>query len=204
MASVKFHFKTLAVLAFLLVGLLATGCTEDRVEDFVPENPDQTPNGVEIVPGILKVNEFSATGTDTANHEGEYQEWMEIYNPTDDTIIIEEGKWFVTDHGWDNPDRFPITQTVEIPPGGFWFIWCDNNDEIVLRQGELSFHTNFSLSRDGEDIGIFYQQENGRLLRVDGYDYGEQREGISEGRKPDGADNWKFFENPTPGESNKK
>ena len=193
---------------FAIVLFAAISCTEDRVDEFTPSNPETTPEGVEIVPGIIKVNEFSATGTDTANHHGDNEEWLEIYNTTDENITLEEGKWFVTDHGWDNPNRYeipkhPITdEYLQVPPGEFLFIWCDNNDEIVFRQGNISVHTNFSLAQDGEDIGIFYQQKDGRFLRIDGYKYEDQREGISEGRSPDGSNNWKFFENPTPGKSN--
>ncbi|MCK5783677.1 MAG: CotH kinase family protein, partial [Desulfobacterales bacterium] len=59
-------------------------------------------------------------------------------------------------------------------------------------------HTNFKLSVSGEEIGLF--TNDGKL--IDSIRYAEQISDISFGRYPDGAENWFFFDQPTPGTSN--
>lgn len=79
-----------------------------------------------------------------------------------------------------------------IQPGEFLLFWADDETD----QGP--FHTNFKLSKGGEEIGIFNNAE----LSIDEYIYGEQETDISEGRFPNGTNNWVFFTTPTPRESN--
>src|SRR5690606_13723764 len=59
-------------------------------------------------------------------------------------------------------------------------------------------HTNFAISADGEEILL--SAPNGDLLdRADPVPIATD---TSWGRSPDGADNWVFFTEPTPGASN--
>ena len=82
---------------------------------------------------------------------------------------------------------------VVIDPCGYLLFWADD-DEV---QGLT--HTNFKLSRYGEDIGLY--DTDGTTL-IDGLSFGAQTSDVSYGRLPDGNDNWQFFGGPTPGWSN--
>ncbi|MBN2317275.1 MAG: hypothetical protein JXM79_25345, partial [Sedimentisphaerales bacterium] len=87
----------------------------------------------------------------------------------------------------------PHLTPMILAPGGYRLFWADGDPE----QG--AFHTNFKLSRSGEDLGLF--DTDGRTL-IDGFSYGPQQTDISYGRSVDGGDLWQFFENPSPGAPN--
>ena len=97
----------------------------------------------------LKINELlagnSATNTDEA---GEFDDWIELYNPTNQSVNL-SGLFLVegTDQ-WQFPDTMSL-----IPPGGFLLVWCDEDEY------QAPLHTNFKLRTDGEEIV---------LLRADG------------------------------------
>lgn len=138
---------------------------------------------------ILFINEFIASNDNGITDEhGDYDDWVEVYNPEDVTVWL--GNKYLTDnltttHKWQMPD-------VYIEPGNFLIFWADGEPD----QGP--FHTNFKLSKDGEEIGMF--NENNSV--IDEIVYGPQSTDISFGREMDGDPNWIFFESPTPGASN--
>jgi len=82
-----------------------------------------------------------------------------------------------------------------IAPDSYLLIWADDEEE----QG--AFHANFKLGKDGEEIGIFGPETMGFPV-IDSLTYGQQQQDISMGRISDGDDEWKFFNEPTPGYSN--
>lgn len=137
----------------------------------------------------LFVNEIMASNKTTITDEfGEYEDWIEVYNGTNDSIWL--GNFYLTDNLL-LPDKWQMPDTV-IKPNGFLLLWADN------QQHQGVCHTNFKLDKDGETIGLF---SNG-LIKIDEFEYDEQTSDISIGRLSDGGDEWIFFESPTPGESN--
>ncbi|MCK4311242.1 MAG: lamin tail domain-containing protein [Candidatus Cloacimonetes bacterium] len=138
----------------------------------------------------LYINEFMADNETTiADENGEYDDWVEIFNSNPGAINMEG--LFLTDNP-AIPDKWQFPD-VEIPANGFLLVWTDDDEE----QGEL--HTNFKLDADGEFIGLY---EIDGITPIDTLSFGPQEEDISFGRYPDGADNWQFFDEPTPGTSN--
>ena len=140
---------------------------------------------------FLKVNEFLASNSSSnADESGEYDDWIEIYNPTEETLNL--SNLFLT----DNPNNLTKWQLPEgssdIEPGGFLLIWCDEDGS----QGPL--HANFKLSASGEFIALV--DSNG-LSVIDSLTFGPQSTDISWGRSPDGSNNWEQL-SPTPGGSN--
>ena len=90
----------------------------------------------------LKINELLA-GNSTINSDGygEFDDWIELYNPTNQIVNL-SGLFLIEGADqWQFPDTMSIIQ-----PGDFLLIWCDDNET----QGPL--HTNFKLSMDGEQI----------------------------------------------------
>jgi hypothetical protein len=141
----------------------------------------------------LKINEFMASNSNTiADENGNFEDWIEIYNPNN--FEVDLAGYFISD-ATDNPQKYRIPETSEeakIPANGFLLIWADSKSHL----GHL--HTNFKLSASGDDILL--SDANGNL--IDSYTFGSQTTDISEGRATDGADNWVFFNVPTPGASN--
>lgn len=88
---------------------------------------------------------------------------------------------------------FPDTLLIA---GGYLLVWCDEDPE----GGPL--HASFKLSGSGEAVGLFGRLASGNE-QIDDYQFAAQTADISEGRQTDGEEPWVFFEEPTPGASNR-
>ncbi len=150
--------------------------------------------------GVLKINEIMARGSGFFNeliHKTSTRsgcDWVELYNTGGDTLLLEKGKWFITESVGDNK-KFEIP-AVKILPYGHLILWCDGMDTTVSQ-----IHTNFSLSKDGENLWLFYQADAG-LVVVDHLSFSYQESNTSIGRKPDGSEKWITFSRPSPGRVN--
>jgi hypothetical protein len=143
-------------------------------------------------PSMLYINELMADNATTlADESGEFDDWFEIYNGGDEPVWL--GDKFLTDN-LDNPSKWPCPDYA-IQPGEYLIIWADEDG------GQGQFHTNFKLSKDGEEIGLFDSEANGFAL-IDQVIFDQQQTDISYGRDPDGGEDWIFYVDPTPGISN--
>ncbi|MBE9506811.1 MAG: CotH kinase family protein, partial [Chloroflexi bacterium] len=129
----------------------------------------------------LNINEIMAASEESPA-------WFEIYNAGLETVDL-SGLYLTDDLA--NPTKFQIAEGITIPAGGFTTFFADGDPE----QGPL--HTNFRMSETGGEIGIF-----SGTRQIDAHVFGSQPVGVSEGRYPDGVDNWIPFNVPTPGSSN--
>ena len=143
----------------------------------------------------LVINEImAANNTTIRDPQGQYDDWIEIYNYGSDAIDI--GGMFLTDNlsaptKWQVPSNNSTLSTI--PGGGYLLIWADNDTT------DSGLHANFKLDAAGEDIALF--DSNGVTL-IDSIIFGEQTGDISYGRYPYAADYWQQFGLPTPGEQN--
>ena len=97
--------------------------------------------------GQVRLNEMQSSNSTTINDNfGEYDDWVEIYNPTTDSIEI--GGLVLKDQldTWAIPTGDPSTH---LPPNGTFLLWADDN----MAQG--IFHTNFKLASGGEFLGLY-------------------------------------------------
>jgi len=144
------------------------------------------------------INEFLASNDNINTDEnGDYDDWIELFNNND--FPINTAGLYITDN-LDNPYKYRIPfyseEETTIPAKGHLLLWAD--DETT--QGIL--HLNFKLDNEGEEIGLVQVLESDTMF-IDSLTYSEQETNISYGRYPDGFDNWRYFENPTPSDSNK-
>ncbi len=146
---------------------------------------------------MLFINEFMASNNSASGiHDpnGGYDDWIEIYN-LGDTSVDMAGMYLTDD--LTNPTKYHIptgySSQTTIPARGFLVFWAD--DETT--QGPL--HTNFKLSGDGEEIGLY---DTDGVTQIDAIVFGAQTTDISYGRYPDGEENWCFFSTATPGAAN--
>lgn len=185
-------FLTLSTCLFFLHG--TTSCTKDRLVNTDPD-PNDT-SAVEIVEGVLKVNEFVAKGSVNQNEFGTAEDWYEIYNPNNKPITLKANEWYFSDN-LTNLTKYQLTQDFTIPANGFLVIWCDGLNMIGN-----DIHTGFSLSAAGEDLVVYYEKGSTQII-IDSYTYGLQSlDGVSSGRYPDGGPNWMQLPSTTPGASN--
>lgn len=176
---------------FLFSIVFLFSCTKDRLFEKIPPPPSPPDEDTALVG--LRINEFLASNDgSTTDENGEFDDWFEIYNPN--LVMVDVGGYFVTDN-LDNLTFFQLpvgSNLTKIPPKGRLLIWCDGSPD----QGPL--HVPFKLSGSGEQIGLV----NPGAEIVDSLTFIAQTSDISYGRITDGANQWKFFANPTPGEPN--
>jgi len=148
---------------------------------------------INYAPPKIVINEILASN-DSVLHDniGEYDDWFELYNPGDESVDI--SGMYVTDN-LSAPKKWKLNN-LTIPAKGFVLLWADSDPE----QG--SDHVGFKLSSNGEELGIFDTDEH-QNIAIDNVHFGPQTTNISYGRIQDGADEWFYYNDPTPGIGNR-
>ncbi len=96
----------------------------------------------------IRITEFMAANTNTiADEDGEFSDWIEIHNPTDQAVRLQG--WSLTDRSdrprlWNLPD-------AELGPGQYRLVFASGKDR---RGVDGIWHTNFRLDADGEYLGL--------------------------------------------------
>ncbi len=99
----------------------------------------------------LFINEFMADNTTTiTDNFGEPADWIEIYN--DEETDFDLSGLYLTDDLW-NPTKWQFPAGTTIASKGFLLVWADSNE---LQSTPDDPHTNFSLSKNGEHLGLFH------------------------------------------------
>ena len=178
------RFIFISIAAFTLLA----ACTKDR--DF--SGNTQT----DVKAGDVVINEYAVNGATLVNEFGNTEDWIELYNTTSDTAFIKQNRFYISDDETD-PYKYTVTKDTFITPGGYLLVFADGLGTIATQ-----IHTNFSLSAAGEYISLWSLNSQNQAIEVDTRTFGAQPSGQSEGRSPDGSNNWSLFSNPTPGASN--
>ncbi len=143
----------------------------------------------------LLINEVAAANAGShADGLGEHDDWVEIFNGGDEPVDL--GGYYVTDdlaqpRTWRIPTAEPRETTVA--PDDYLVLWFDGQPHQGAR------HVDTRLSRDGEQVGLF--APDGDTV-VDSVTFGAQRSDFTYGRAADGASDWHFFHDPSPGAPN--
>ncbi|HPS56351.1 MAG TPA: lamin tail domain-containing protein, partial [Sedimentisphaerales bacterium] len=144
---------------------------------------------------VLAINEFMASnGTTIADPQGDFDDWIEIYNTTNSPIDL--GGMYITDNLSNLTKRqIPtgFSSQTTVPAHCFLLIWADNNTE------DGPVHLDFALSASGEDIALVASDG---VTIIDSLTFGEQIKDISSGFYPNGSDERRYFDIPTPGAIN--
>ena len=129
----------------------------------------------------LVINEFMASNRATiADPQGEYDDWIEIYNVSNITIDM-RGMWLADDrNSWQIPANRPAETTIE--PYGYLLIWADNDDG-----DSPGLHADFKLNADDDQIRLY--AADGVTL-IDSINFADQSPDVSHGRYPDASDDW--------------
>jgi hypothetical protein len=142
--------------------------------------------------GQLYINEYvSSNYNGITDEDDEYPDWFEIYNNSN--VAVNLTNYSVTDDitltgKW----KFP---SISIQPYTYLLIFASGKDRSLVT-GNL--HTNFKLGSEGEGLYLL----DATSTFVDSIKPAILPANISYGRKPDGSNQWYYFENPTPGEIN--
>lgn len=124
------------------------------------------------------------------DEDGEYSDWIEIYNNTTETIKLEG-------YGLSDTKREPykwIFPDIEIKSGEYMVIWASGKDR---RTNSNNLHTNFKLGKSGEELIL--TDNDGKLISE--CSYPEMEWDISYGYIPVKVE-YGYLSKPTPGASN--
>ncbi len=139
----------------------------------------------------VRINEFMALNqTGLTDEDGEYSDWIEIYNPTGAAVDLQG--WRLSDEK-DVPLKW-ILPDVTISADGYLVIFASGKDRNIAGS---ELHTNFKLSGSGEYLVLY----NSSGVVVSEFDpaFPEQIADYSFGFY---EDNYIEFSDPTPGEDN--
>ncbi len=140
----------------------------------------------------LYINEFmSSNATYMADEDGDYEDWLEIYNA--DTVAINLMGYGLTDDSL-NPYKW-VFPDVSIQPGGILLVWASGKNRSVAG---MPLHTSWRISRTGE--ALMLTDTNGVI--VDYIPPVYLLTDISYGRYPNGHSMFYYFDQPTAGTSN--
>lgn len=121
------------------------------------------------------INEVMASNTTTAQDDaGEYDDWIEFYNPT--TAPVDLSGYTLTDDSL-NLDKWTFPAGTIINPNEYLIVWADEDGS----QGP--YHCNFKLSSSGEDLLLL----NPSLELVDRVTFGAQQTDRGYARVPNGS-----------------
>jgi hypothetical protein len=94
------------------------------------------------------ITEFMAANSSTIqDEEGQYSDWIELYNPGTSTVNLD--RWCLTDAAGNLTKwRFPA---VSLPPYSYLVVFASGNDRT---NAAAPLHTNFKLDADGEYLAL--------------------------------------------------
>lgn len=154
----------------------------DRYElekGYDPRDPREVP----VFPSLehLLINEFMATGgSSLTDLNNDRPDWIEIWNPTDDTISLQD--YYLTDDK-DQLNKWAFSQQT-IKSNKYLVIFASGKDRTDPRYEQ---HTNFSLDADGEYLALTRKDSNGTLKIISEFasKFPTQEQGISYGLDPE-------------------
>lgn len=141
----------------------------------------------------LVINEFMADNeTTVTDSAGEYDDWIELRNLTDEAIDI--SGMYLSDNAY-NPLKWYFPEGTTIAANGYLIIWADEDGD----EDQEGLHANFKLSSKGATISLVDTDANGNLL-LDSWTYEDLDDDVSAIRTSDGSRTVSFA--PTPGTAN--
>ena len=184
----------LAIAAVLgAVALLAL-----RVGDGGAASPAVPPSDVDPyhvvadLSGPLITEIMSSNASTVADADGDFSDWIELHNPTDQDIAL--GGYYLSDDD-DRPDRWEFPD-VTLEPGGYLVVFASGKDR-TQPAGEL--HTSFRLAQEGEPTLLVAPDG---VTIVDRLPSVEVPRDASLGRDPHEFDRVCYFAFATPGDEN--
>lgn len=160
---------------------------------YMMATPGEVNQHYPVVSGIY-INEFSAHNTTgLTDPEGNYTDWIELYNSN--VMAMDVGGMFLTD-SLPYPFKYRISDensdSTTIPAGAYMIFYADNKAMPGL------LHTNFKLSREGEQLGLAVPDGSSY---ADSLSYSDHYRNASLSRYPNAAESWVSIP-PTPGQEN--
>lgn len=141
----------------------------------------------------LRLNEFMANNTSVAADPSQptlFPDWIEIYNPSAEPVSLDG--LFLTNNV-RKTTQLALPTGLTIAPNSFIVFYADLRPDLGTQ------HLKFSLNKSGGFLGLYGNQGN---TAIDTIKYNVQYPNVAEGRSADGAGDWRYLTEPTPGNPN--
>lgn len=143
----------------------------------------------------VRINEVSASNSTLINEYGKKNDWVELYNTTNEAIDVEG--MYLTDNT-EKPTKYQISKdgtnvNTIIPAHGYLLIWCDK-----LATTSQALHAPFKISDDGGIMALTAADKTWS----DTFCYDAHDGNSTAGRFPDGAGQVFTMNVPTIGKAN--
>jgi hypothetical protein len=144
----------------------------------VSTTPLPTPIDSSSSPSLL-INELLASnGTGLTDEDGDFSDWLEIYNPTSQSVNL--AGWSLTDEP-DQPQKW-LFPDITLKSQAYMVIFASGKN----RSASPPLHTNFKLSRTGEFLGL-YSILDGRFVDIITPAFPQQQPDVTCGRYGEGG-----------------
>ena len=147
------------------------------VNELLSEGHTCTSLATSVNPQDVVINEFMASngnGSPWPDQDGDFDDWIELYNNTSSPISLENYFLSNTDtflHKWELP------ADAVIPANGYLIIWADKDPH------QIGLHAKFSLPKSGGSIYLSYLDDT----LIDSISFGAQETSQSLSRIPNGT-----------------
>ncbi len=140
--EVSFNKKSVLQYYYLAENNIHARLLPERAEyEFLKLNLNKTI----LKTGDIVINEIMSSNTNSiADENGEYDDWIELYNTTNQDINL--FGYSITDDN-SNLDKWSFSDTI-IKANDYLIIWADENSN------DEGLHSNFKLSKSGEFIAF--------------------------------------------------
>jgi spore coat protein CotH len=128
-----------------------------------------------ITTGDLVINEIMASNKTTiADQDGEYDDWLELYNNSSETLTLDN--LYLSDDSTELLNwQFPTGTTIA--PDSYLIVWCDKDEE------QTGLHASIKFSSGGESAILSYA--DGTI--IENITFGEQTDDMGYARVPNGT-----------------
>lgn len=186
MFSKYYKYIILAAIVILTLVLIIIGLSKENDKAVFSPMSDSD---------VLQINEIMSANKDFLFDEnGDYNDWIEIYNPSDYAVSL--NNYTLTDDETDYTKW--VFPNITIQPKSYMIVFCSDlaiSDKDVLYQ-----HTNFKLNSSGDLLVL--TNPNGQI--VDYVVFDKINKNQSYGRELGFNDEWTIYTEPTPGFPNDK
>jgi len=141
--------------------------------------------------GTVLLNEYSCSNRQIQDDFGNFEDWVEFYNPN--PFAVDLTGYYLSDNP-NNPLKWRFPSGTILPQSHLVVI-CSGRDQM---SGNTP-HTNFRLSQLRPEY-LLFSDPNGNIL--ESYILITTQNAHSRGRLTDGASQWAYFPQPTPGAAN--
>jgi hypothetical protein len=131
--------------------------------------------GDQEIDKTVVINELMAVNyTTMADQNGEYDDWIELFNLTTDEIDL--SGCYLTDSK-KNLTKWKFPEGISITGGGYLIVWADKDTT------QVGLHANFKLSSLGEKVILLTPG----LEIMDNVEFGSQSDELAYARVPNGT-----------------